>query len=110
VLVPGPVGGAGGIRTAAADLVAAALNFTDAADRVAAVNCGHSAVGSSVAGSVQALSIERQLGWAERRLQAALKALAVLRRLRGPAVGVQVNVVGTAVVNTGNGPLAAIRG
>ena len=48
-------------------------------------------------------AVERQLGRAERRLHAALKALAVLRRLRGPGVGVQVNVAQKMVVDNRGG-------
>lgn len=44
------------------------------------------------AGSATALGVERQLASAERRLHAALKSLATLRRLYRPAVAAQVNV------------------
>jgi hypothetical protein len=48
------------------------------------------------------LAIEKAVGRADRRLQAALKGLAVLRRLRGPAVRVtQVNVAGAETVVVG---------
>jgi hypothetical protein len=50
------------------------------------------------AGSPEAVAVEKHLGQAERRYQAALKALAVLRRLRGP-------VVVAAQVNVANGPM-----
>jgi len=43
-------------------------------------------------GSPAAAAIEKHLASAERRYQAALKAVLVLRRLRGPGVGVQVSV------------------
>ena len=53
-------------------------------------------------GSASALAVERQLTLAERRLAAALKSLAVLRRLNRPVVRAQVNVAaGPMVVNNG---------
>jgi len=55
-------------------------------------------------GSPAAMAIEKHLASAERRYQAALKAVMVLRRLRGPGVGVQVNVsAGPMVVDNRGG-------
>ena len=50
-----------------------------------------------------ALILDKRVTLAEKRLHASLKSLAVLRRLRKPAVGKQVNVSnGPMVVNNGN--------
>lgn len=53
--------------------------------------------------SSQAVAIERRVTQAERRLHAALKSLAVLRRLRKPVAVTQVNIAkgGPMVVNNG---------
>jgi hypothetical protein len=48
------------------------------------------------AGSATALAIEKQMASAERRLNAALRSLALLRRLNRPAVIAQVNVASGA--------------
>jgi hypothetical protein len=56
------------------------------------------------AGGERSAALDRQLCRAERRLQASLKSLAVLRRLHRPAVVAQVNVAaGPMQVN--NGPV-----
>lgn len=64
------------------------------------------------AGGPTAVAIDRRVTQADRRLHAALKSLAVLRRLRKPAVVAQVNVAAGPMVvdNRGCQPANTARG
>jgi hypothetical protein len=58
------------------------------------------------AASPAAVAIDKRVSQAERRLHAALKSLALLRRLRRPVVLAQVNVAkGAMLVNNAAGPV-----
>ena len=60
--------------------------------------------------SKAAIAIDKRLNWAQGRLLAALRSLAVLRRLRSPTVGVQVNVAGGHLqVNNARPPTQEIQ-
>jgi hypothetical protein len=87
-----------------AGLVADAGPDPTFAERLAATRVAHAWVtvhhlevllARETVGTPGRTAVEKDLGRAEARLQAALKATAVLRRLRGPAVRMtQVNVAG----------------
>jgi hypothetical protein len=84
-----------------------------AAEYLAAVRASHNAAIVSAletmmlregVGSKSAEAIDRALGRAERRLHQAMRSLAMLRRLRGPAVKIQqLNVGGAVKVVNGKG-------
>ncbi|MBX9625619.1 MAG: hypothetical protein K2X82_17570 [Gemmataceae bacterium] len=74
------------------------------AERLAATRAAHARLAAHVletraallpAGSAAAAALDKRVSQADRRLHAALKSLAALRRLRRPAAVTQVNVVAT---------------